>query len=196
MDGGLLADAAIIASTGPTPVHCAILPVMESCARCYCEKQGAPSCFVGIQSRHTGQDARVQAKLRHFWRGRIDLGISYNCLEARAGIEPACTDLQSATSPLRHRAAPVVLLVKGRLAEWRRLCNRRCKCLWHTRIRRIYCVIVAIQMLLNYGQYDSSRKQRDECRHDRPFGNATKRRTPRVFFCRTPCDDRRTIAHQ
>ena len=25
-------------------------------------------------------------------------------LEARAGIEPACTDLQSATSPLRHRA--------------------------------------------------------------------------------------------
>ena len=25
-------------------------------------------------------------------------------LEARAGIEPACEDLQSSTSPLRHRA--------------------------------------------------------------------------------------------
>ena len=28
-------------------------------------------------------------------------------LEARAGIEPACTDLQSAASPLRHRALQV-----------------------------------------------------------------------------------------
>ena len=26
-------------------------------------------------------------------------------MEARAGIEPACADLQSATSPLRHRAS-------------------------------------------------------------------------------------------
>ena len=26
-------------------------------------------------------------------------------MEARAGIEPACTDLQSAASPLRHRAS-------------------------------------------------------------------------------------------
>ena len=26
------------------------------------------------------------------------------CLEARAGIEPACKDLQSSASPLRHRA--------------------------------------------------------------------------------------------
>ena len=25
-------------------------------------------------------------------------------MEARAGIEPACEDLQSSTSPLRHRA--------------------------------------------------------------------------------------------
>ena len=27
------------------------------------------------------------------------------CLEARAGIEPACKDLQSSASPLRHRAS-------------------------------------------------------------------------------------------
>ena len=27
-----------------------------------------------------------------------------DCMEARAGIEPAYTDLQSAASPLRHRA--------------------------------------------------------------------------------------------
>ena len=26
-------------------------------------------------------------------------------MEARAGIEPACEDLQSSTSPLRHRAS-------------------------------------------------------------------------------------------
>ncbi len=30
-------------------------------------------------------------------------------LEARAGIEPACEDLQSSTSPLRHRASEVAL---------------------------------------------------------------------------------------
>jgi hypothetical protein len=29
-------------------------------------------------------------------------------LEARAGIEPACKDLQSSASPLRHRASQVV----------------------------------------------------------------------------------------
>jgi ribosome-associated protein len=37
-------------------------------------------------------------------------------LEARAGIEPACTDLQSATSPLRHRAKPRTLRGSGALA--------------------------------------------------------------------------------
>ncbi|MEN9289489.1 MAG: hypothetical protein RL317_1112, partial [Pseudomonadota bacterium] len=30
------------------------------------------------------------------------------CVEARAGIEPAYTDLQSAASPLRHRASRAV----------------------------------------------------------------------------------------
>src|SRR3546814_2354107 len=29
-------------------------------------------------------------------------------MEARAGIEPAYTDLQSAASPLRHRASPAI----------------------------------------------------------------------------------------
>ena len=35
-------------------------------------------------------------------------------LEARAGIEPACEDLQSSTSPLRHRASRrCVAMVSG-----------------------------------------------------------------------------------
>ncbi len=46
--------------------------------------------------------------LRHFWRAVIYVGVSRNWLEARAGIEPACKDLQSSASPLRHRASQVV----------------------------------------------------------------------------------------
>lgn len=32
------------------------------------------------------------------------IAMQQSCVEARAGIEPAYTDLQSAASPLRHRA--------------------------------------------------------------------------------------------
>ena len=44
------------------------------------------------QSRHFA-DETVYRSVRRIW------------LEARAGIEPACADLQSAASPLRHRAS-------------------------------------------------------------------------------------------
>ena len=36
-------------------------------------------------------------------------------LEARAGIEPACKDLQSSASPLRHRAFRAVEAANVRL---------------------------------------------------------------------------------
>jgi hypothetical protein len=35
-------------------------------------------------------------------------------VEARAGIEPACADLQSAASPLRHRAEAAEMVSFGR----------------------------------------------------------------------------------
>ena len=48
-------------------------------------------------------------------------------VEARAGIEPACTDLQSAASPLRHRAIRVSTQYVGgggrSIQERSRACN-------------------------------------------------------------------------
>lgn len=49
-------------------------------------------------------------------------------MEARAGIEPACKDLQSSASPLRHRASRGSDLATGgkacALAAGGGLCNR------------------------------------------------------------------------
>jgi hypothetical protein len=43
------------------------------------------------------------------------------CLEARAGIEPACKDLQSSASPLRHRASTLTS------AKMRFVCGARAR---------------------------------------------------------------------
>ena len=67
-------------------------------------------------------DCRVIAGVR--WQGDRSHAVIKNAqkdqrdiLEARAGIEPACTDLQSAALPLSHRAAPPMLLYRsGRAA--------------------------------------------------------------------------------
>ena len=42
--------------------------------------------------------------MRRFWTEDVAGVLSVRCVEARAGIEPACKDLQSSASPLRHRA--------------------------------------------------------------------------------------------
>ena len=68
-----------------------------------------PSESLGIVPR---QRPRIHPVSSRNWRVSAALWshISYcfsteMCLEARAGIEPACKDLQSSASPLRHRAS-------------------------------------------------------------------------------------------
>src|SRR3546814_16496669 len=46
-------------------------------------------------------------------------------MEARAGIEPAYTDLQSAASPLRHRASPAISRALGCYLRNRRSAIRK-----------------------------------------------------------------------
>jgi hypothetical protein len=61
--------------------------------------------FSKLESGRDDFCRRQTAELRHSSRMTACADLSRNCLEARAGIEPACADLQSAASPLRHRAA-------------------------------------------------------------------------------------------
>ncbi len=50
-------------------------------------------------------ELRKSQKTRRFSLPNLYVAVWQICLEARAGIEPACEDLQSSTSPLRHRAS-------------------------------------------------------------------------------------------
>ena len=73
-----------------------------------------PENSVNLPAKAAG-GALARVRTANFWgESAVREG-----LEAPAGIEPAYTDLQSAASPLRHRAMPEA----GLLATFRPACN-------------------------------------------------------------------------
>lgn len=62
-------------------------------------------------------------------------------MEARAGIEPACEDLQSSASPLRHRASMRNRVVRAPLDKIIPTGNALLCQIFHQ--RRIFCLILA-----------------------------------------------------
>ena len=84
----------------PSQAHCA--------QRLWVKSDGFGPIFVSAETIWRHQRREKRPETRAFRVGSVDGDLVNRCVEARAGIEPAYTDLQSAASPLRHRASRAV----------------------------------------------------------------------------------------
>ena len=84
----------------PSQAHCA--------QRLWVKSDGFGPIFVSAETVWRCQRREKRPETRAFRVGSVGGDLANQCVEARAGIEPAYTDLQSAASPLRHRASRAV----------------------------------------------------------------------------------------
>ncbi len=96
----------------------------------------------------TNEQGRAAADFATF------LGVSIvhvKVLEAPPGIEPGCTDLQSAASPLRHRAVPEARSLASLSSGF----NRR----FH--YMGVYCALRDARLVINGDNKDCPRPKRE-----------------------------------